>query len=250
MTVKTHELYSSPPYAIRGTMNLDNAIPSPHTNMAELEAFCVEANQSGRLQIVARKDTVSDICAIKIPEITRGTFKQISGRIIRPLMRAAMEVPVQKSGDPENTHIVLSMRAGIAFQAVSEIFYPEASSGQVPQTRSEELVEGEDQPRIVCNFDKLGQIAGKNVIICDPMLATGSSMLAIVSEVARRCPSSITTMSAFTAPQGLATVLGHPAVDYHITPPLEAGLNENFYIVGVDGLMLGDFGDRYCGQPN
>src|SRR5699024_12824040 len=86
-------------------------------------------------------------------------------------------------------------------------------------------------------------IAGRQVFIVDPMLATGGSAVAAISFVKEYGCKSITLMDIIAAPEGVEAVRkAHPDVDIFLAA-IDEKLNENAYIVPG----LGDAGDRIFG---
>ena len=86
-------------------------------------------------------------------------------------------------------------------------------------------------------------IEEREVIIVDPMLATGNSATAAISEIKKLGVKSIKFMCIIASPEGVNAVrTAHPDVDLY-TGVVDDGLNEDKYIIpGV-----GDAGDRIFG---
>lgn len=86
-------------------------------------------------------------------------------------------------------------------------------------------------------------IAERDVIIVDPMLATGNSAAAAISELKKMGVKNIKFMCILCSPDGVETVQkAHPDVDIY-TGVIDKGLNEDKFIIpGV-----GDAGDRIFG---
>lgn len=231
-------LYAEAPDSIRQNRNLAHAMPRGFETLEELEAMSQRELHLGRLVLVKSGDIRNAISDIK-QDIPRRDFKRYARRVFRPLMHQA--AILQQTADPENVHVIISHRAGQAFEEHINHFVPDATRGMVSQFRDEETQE------VTSNFSKIGACTGKSVIIVDPMLATGNSVTAIIEEASHRGADTITTVHGFVAPQGAAAVLRQVSVNYLVCPEFEAGLNEHAFIVGTDGRMLGDFGDRYCG---
>ncbi len=81
------------------------------------------------------------------------------------------------------------------------------------------------------------------VMVFDPMLATGGSAAEALRQLKAAGASRLTLVTVVSCPQGVATVRSaHPDVRL-ITGALDDGLNEKNYIVPG----LGDAGDRYFG---
>ena len=83
----------------------------------------------------------------------------------------------------------------------------------------------------------------RDVLVLDPMLATGGSAVDAINQVKKYSPKSIRFLCIVAAPEGLqALQSAHPDVDI-ICAALDEKLNENAYIVPG----LGDAGDRIFG---
>lgn len=86
-------------------------------------------------------------------------------------------------------------------------------------------------------------IEHREVIVLDPMLATGGSAIDAISQIKLRNPMNIKFMCIIAAPEGLeALQKAHPDVDVYIGS-LDSHLNDHGYIVPG----LGDAGDRIFG---
>ena len=86
-------------------------------------------------------------------------------------------------------------------------------------------------------------IAERDVIVVDPMLATGGSASAAITFLKESGAKHIKLMSIIGAPEGVAKMQkDHPDVDIFVAA-LDDHLNENAYIVPG----LGDAGDRIFG---
>ena len=83
----------------------------------------------------------------------------------------------------------------------------------------------------------------RDVIVLDPMLATGGSAIDAINAIKKRNPHSIKFVCICAAPEGVAALTeAHPDVQIY-TAALDEKLNENKYIVPG----LGDAGDRIFG---
>jgi uracil phosphoribosyltransferase len=83
----------------------------------------------------------------------------------------------------------------------------------------------------------------RDVILVDPMLATGNSAVAAIDRVKVLNPRSIKFACLLTCPQGIATVhKAHPDVPIY-TAAIDRELNDHGYILPG----LGDAGDRIFG---
>ena len=86
-------------------------------------------------------------------------------------------------------------------------------------------------------------IEEREVIVLDPMLATGGSAIDAIAQIKKRNPKDIKFMCIIAAPEGLdALKKAHPDVEIYVGA-LDDHLNDHGYIVPG----LGDAGDRIFG---
>jgi uracil phosphoribosyltransferase len=130
------------------------------------------------------------------------------------------------------------LRAGIGMLDGVLSLIPVARVGFIGLYRNEETL----QP--VEYYVKLpADVADRDVLLLDPMLATGNSTAAAVTTLKRAGAKHITLISLIAAPEGVAQIVReHP--DVHIVvASVDSHLNEKGYIVPG----LGDAGDRLYG---
>jgi uracil phosphoribosyltransferase len=164
----------------------------------------------------ATKDLATETVEIETP-LERTPAQRISGKkvAICPILRAGMGM----------LDGVLSLISG-------------ARVGFIGLYRNEETLEPVEY------YVKLpGDIAERDVILLDPMLATGNSTAAAVAKVKEAGATSIRLIALIAAPVGIERIhRDHP--DVHIVVAgIDRGLNEKGYIVPG----LGDAGDRLYG---
>ncbi len=83
----------------------------------------------------------------------------------------------------------------------------------------------------------------RDVVVVDPMLATGNSAVAAIDRVKATKPKSIKFVCLLTCPEGIATLRkAHPDVAIY-TAAIDRQLNDHGYILPG----LGDAGDRIFG---
>ncbi len=86
-------------------------------------------------------------------------------------------------------------------------------------------------------------IAERDVIVVDPMCATGGSAIDAITQIKKRGPKHIKFMCTIAAPEGInALAEAHPDVDIYCAA-LDDCLNDHGYIIPG----LGDAGDRIFG---
>lgn len=169
-----------------------------------------------------------------IAEATQ-TLPTVEGTVTTPLTEtAATRLAVQPV-------IVPILRAGLGFLAPAQQLLPAADIGFIGIARNEETHEPEPY------VNKLpDNIAERPVIVVDPMLATGGSLIHTLELlVARGAPQPLTVICALCAPEGIAAV-EESGIDVTLfTAAVDERLNEHAFIVPG----LGDAGDRQFGAP-
>jgi uracil phosphoribosyltransferase len=135
--------------------------------------------------------------------------------------------------------IVPILRAGLGFVHAAQELMPVSDVGFVGVSRDEETF----QPHAYVN--KLPEsLAGRPVIVLDPMLATGGSLAYTIGLLLERdAPTPITVVCALAAPEGIQR-LADAGFDLRVfTAAIDDHLNEHAFIVPG----LGDAGDRQFG---
>jgi uracil phosphoribosyltransferase len=86
-------------------------------------------------------------------------------------------------------------------------------------------------------------MADRDAIVLDPMLATGNSSVAAIKEVKDAGARNVILVAIVAAPQGIDRVHGEYSDVHIVCAAIDRGLNENGFIVPG----LGDAGDRLYG---
>jgi len=134
--------------------------------------------------------------------------------------------------------LVPVLRAGLGMAEAAFNLLPESQMGFVGLARDEQT--HEPQAYMASLPDSL---AGRPVIVLDPMLATGGSLIHCCRLLASRGADDITVVCALAAPEGVAAVEAAGLAGRLFTASIDEGLNANAYIVPG----LGDAGDRQFG---
>ena len=195
---------------------------------------------SHKLTILRDKDTptkdfrelVSEIGMLLTYEATRDL----------PLAQKEVETPICKTMAPtlkgKKFAVVPILRAGLGLVEGVLRMVPSARVGHIGLYRNEETLE---PVKYFCKMPK--DIAERDVLIVDPMLATGGSAVSAVNFIKQHGGKSIKFMCIIAAPEGVERMRKeHPDVQIYVGH-IDRCLNENAYICpGV-----GDAGDRIFG---
>ena len=134
--------------------------------------------------------------------------------------------------------VVPILRAGLGMVDGMVSMMPNVKVGHIGLFRDPETKEP-----VKYYFKMPADIAERDAIVVDPMLATGGSASAAITFLKEAGVKHIKLMSIIGAPEGVARMQAdHPDVDIYVAA-LDDHLNENAYIVPG----LGDAGDRIFG---
>jgi uracil phosphoribosyltransferase len=134
--------------------------------------------------------------------------------------------------------LVPVLRAGLGMAEAAFNLLPESQMGFVGLARDEQT----HQPAAYM-ASLPDTLAGRPVLVLDPMLATGGSLVHCCELLASRGARDITVICALAAPQGVAKVEQSGLAGRLFTASVDEGLNDDAYIVPG----LGDAGDRQFG---
>lgn len=178
------------------------------------------------------RELVSEIAMLECYEATRDLPLEDT-QIETPMGMATTQVIAGRK-----LAFVPILRAGLGMVDDVLALVPAAKVGHIGLYRDHETL----QP--VEYYSKLpSDIKERDVIVLDPMLATGGSAIDAISIIKRSCPKSIKFMCIIAAPEGIkAFTEVHPDVHVYCAA-VDEKLNEVGYIVPG----LGDAGDRIFG---
>lgn len=155
-----------------------------------------------------------------------------------PLTSCAVKLPEQQPV------LVPILRAGLPFyEGFSQVF-DKADTGFVgafraPHTSAEDL-------RVELTYQTAPSVAGRTLIVIDPMLASGKSMVQTLHALCKeQRPAHIHIAAVIAAPEGVAYLKENLQLPYSLwLAALDDHLNEHAYIVPG----LGDAGDLSYGK--
>jgi uracil phosphoribosyltransferase len=148
-----------------------------------------------------------------------------------------------KTNAPDFPILISILRAGLPYFTGFQNYFDHSDCGFIGAYRKESV-----KDEITINLDYMASphLEGRTVILIDPMLATGKSLIRSIAELKRNgTPDHIHIASLIAAPQGITFVQKELMENYSIwTFAVDEKLNEQFYIVPG----LGDAGDLSFGD--
>lgn len=193
-----------------------------------------------KLSIIRNKETgakdfrelVNEVAMLMAYEVTRDL----------PTEEVEVETPVAiakcRRLAGEKIGLVPILRAGLGMVQGILNLYPTARVGHIGLYRDPETL------KPVEYYCKLpSDLSERELIVVDPMLATGGSVVASLDLIKRKGGVKIKLLCLIAAPEGIKVVQEmHPDVDIYVAA-LDDHLNEHAYIIPG----LGDAGDRLFG---
>jgi uracil phosphoribosyltransferase len=178
------------------------------------------------------RQVVSEIATLMCYEATRDLPTE-EVEIQTPVAKAKVKVLAGKK-----LAIVPVLRAGLGMVDGILSLIPSAKVGHIGLYRDPKTLEPVEY---YCKMPT--DIAERDILILDPMLATGGSASAAIQFLKNYECKHIRLMNIIAAPEGIERVhKDHPDVDIYVAA-VDEGLNDHGYIVPG----LGDAGDRIFG---
>ncbi|MBN1116210.1 MAG: uracil phosphoribosyltransferase [Bacteroidales bacterium] len=192
-----------------------------------------------KLSVLRDKATSSSVFRNAMNELTELMVFEITRDI--KLKPVKIETPVgicSTSELAEKLVFVPVLRAGMGMLESFLRLVPYASVGHIGLYRDHETLEPHTY------YSNLPEnIAGRQVVVLDPMLATGGSAVAAIKIIKQKGAKHIKLACIVAAPEGIEHLENeHPDVRIYIAS-IDDKLNDIGYIVPG----LGDAGDRYFG---
>ncbi|HLL88449.1 MAG TPA: uracil phosphoribosyltransferase [Tepidisphaeraceae bacterium] len=197
--------------------------PVIRTKLTDLRDFSTDHREFRSL--------LNEIAALMVYEVTR-EWPTVPKPIQTPLERMTGRVLARK------VTLVPILRAGLGMAEGVLSLLPDARMGHLGVYRNESTLEP------VSYYQKLPpDIADTEVLLIDPMLATGGSAVGAVAFLRRAGVTNMRFVCLVAAPEGIAALHAqHPDVPVYCAA-IDRQLNEKGYILPG----LGDAGDRIFG---
>ena len=193
-----------------------------------------------KLTLMRRKDASTNTFRTLLNELSSLMAYEVTRDM--PLQDVQIETPLEtmtgKMIDGKKLVFVSILRAGNGILEGMLNVVPGARVGHVGLYRDPATLKA-----IEYYFKMPSEMAERDIIVVDPMLATGNSAIAAIDRLKKLSPKSIKFVCLLTCPEGIATLQkAHPDVPIY-TAAIDRQLNDHGYILPG----LGDAGDRIFG---
>ena len=193
-----------------------------------------------KLTLMRKKETSTNSFRSLLNEISMLMAFEVTRDM--PMLDVEIETPLEtmtaKVIDGKKLVFVSILRAGNGILEGMLNVVPGARVGHVGLYRDPKTLEP-----VEYYFKMPQEMEERDIVIVDPMLATGNSAIAAVNRLKKLKPKSIKFVCLLTCPEGIAALQkAHPDVAIY-TAAIDRQLNEHGYILPG----LGDAGDRIFG---
>ena len=193
-----------------------------------------------KLTLMRRKDASTNTFRTLLNELSSLMAYEVTRDM--PLQDVEIETPLEtmtgRMIDGKKLVFVSILRAGNGILEGMLNVVPGARVGHVGLYRDPATLQA-----VEYYFKMPGEMNERDIIVVDPMLATGNSAIAAIDRLKRLKPKSIKFVCLLTCPEGIAALqLAHPDVPIY-TAAIDRQLNDHGYILPG----LGDAGDRIFG---
>ena len=193
-----------------------------------------------KLTLMRRKDASTNTFRTLLNELSSLMAYEVTRDM--PLQDVQIETPLEtmtgKMIDGKKLVFVSILRAGNGILEGMLNVVPGARVGHVGLYRDPATLQA-----VEYYFKMPSEMAERDIIVVDPMLATGNSAIAAIDRLKKLKPKSIKFVCLLTCPEGIAALQkAHPDVLIY-TAAVDRQLNDHGYILPG----LGDAGDRIFG---
>jgi uracil phosphoribosyltransferase len=183
--------------------------------------------QQNRARFRKNVERLGELMAYEISK----KFEYASSQVTTPLGVSTVHVP------KNNPVLITVLRAGLPYFIGFQNIFGEADCGFIGAYRKE----SEANLTIALDYLATPSLEDRTVILVDPMLATGQSVIKAVNALLKHGkPKHVHVAALVAAPEGVALLNQNLAISHEVwTWALDEKLNEQHYIVPG----LGDAGD-------
>ena len=193
-----------------------------------------------KLTLMRRKDASTNTFRTLLNELSSLMAYEVTRDM--PLQDVQIDTPLEtmtgRMIDGKKLVFVSILRAGNGILEGMLNVVPGARVGHVGLYRDPATLQA-----VEYYFKMPSEMAERDIVVVDPMLATGNSAIAAIDRLKKLQPKSIKFVCLLTCPEGIAALqTAHPDVPIY-TAAIDRQLNNHGYILPG----LGDAGDRIFG---
>ncbi|MBS0340945.1 MAG: uracil phosphoribosyltransferase [Proteobacteria bacterium] len=193
-----------------------------------------------KLTLMRRKDASTNSFRRLLNELSTLMAYEVTRDV--PMQEIDIETPLEATKgrviDGKKLVFVSILRAGTGILDGMLNVVPGARVGHIGLYRDPKTLTA-----VEYYFKMPGEMNERDIVVVDPMLATGNSAVAAVERLKELNPKSIKFVCLLTCPEGVKTMqAAHPDVPIY-TAAIDRELNDHGYILPG----LGDAGDRIFG---
>jgi uracil phosphoribosyltransferase len=193
-----------------------------------------------KLTLMRRKDASTNTFRTLLNELSSLMAYEVTRDM--PLQNVEIETPLEtmtgRMIDGKKLVFVSILRAGNGILEGMLSVVPGARVGHVGLYRDPATLQA-----VEYYFKMPGEMAERDIVVVDPMLATGNSAIAAIDRLKKLQPKSIKFVCLLTCPEGISHLQkAHPDVPI-FTAAIDRQLSDHGYILPG----LGDAGDRIFG---
>jgi uracil phosphoribosyltransferase len=193
-----------------------------------------------KLTLMRKKDTSTSSFRRLLREVSMLLAYEVTRDMSVSMM--SIETPLERMDAPvlqgKKIVLVAILRAGNGMLDGMLDILPSARVGHIGLYRDPKTLVA-----VEYYFKVPSELSDRDLIVLDPMLATGNSAVAAVDRIKAAGPRSVKFVCLLAAPEGIKTFHEHhPDVPIY-TPAIDQKLNDKAYILPG----LGDAGDRMFG---
>ena len=212
----------------------------------------IDPNARDNVRLIDHPLVQHKLTLLRTKQTSTSSFRQLLGEVASlmvyelcrdlPMREVLIETPLEPMNsrvlDGKKLVFASILRAGNGFLDGMLSVVPGARVGHVGLYRDTQTLEA-----VEYYFKMPNDMAQRDVILVDPMLATGNSAIAAVNRIKQCLPRSIKFMCLLGCPEGInALYAAHPDLPVY-TAAIDRELNAHGYILPG----LGDAGDRTFG---
>ena len=193
-----------------------------------------------KLTLMRRKDASTNTFRTLLNELSSLMAYEVTRDM--PLQDVQIDTPLEtmtgRMIDGKKLVFVSILRAGNGILEGMLNVVPGARVGHVGLYRDPATLQA-----VEYYFKMPSEMAERDIVVVDPMLATGNSAIAAIDRLKKLQPKSVKFVCLLTCPEGIAALqAAHPDVPIY-TAAIDRQLNDHGYILPG----LGDAGDRIFG---